>query len=581
MKRVSILFIIQVLLILTACNNNHLLERMNTIKEVGNSQPEKALTMLDSIKPEVSDMDEYTKMKCELLNLRLNDKAYHIPSSDIMAKKVVMYFDDHGTDLDRQEAYYYCGSVYRDLQDTPRAIKNFLKSIEIGEYCSDRDSLLLKNAYSNMQYLLFNVQDYKNALLYARKEYKISEELHSDVLLPTLHVASSCSYLNKKKEAKFYFDKAYNYVLQHRQNVDVDNLYTLLYNLSYLKEFDKAKVCLNIINSIEKDDTNASHIILKAEYYEKIQRLESAEIYYKMALSKEPTLVNIYDASKFLFRTNEKRGNSNDALKYADLYIKANDSLNLGKRQELAATVNNQYQYHLDEKKQEEVQEKAEDYRYLAIIITISAVLILSVIVIIYNVRSNKNLRKMISQSNKLKEQKENIDKLQKEINQQTSKLNASNSELEGIRQKLEDVSSKLKEANDDLAQKEELLTQKMEQGKVFLRLLHKSELESNAEDVINNVKQTAKGKKQMTPAEWKQLYKAIDELYPDFKDRLTEKLGNFTEEQMQVCYLLRIGLTNPLIQHLTNIPRATIWRWSKKFEWAAPNGQNFLENDN
>lgn len=97
---------------------------------------------------------------------------------------------------------------------------------------------------------------------------------------------------------------------------------------------------------------------------------------------------------------------------------------------------------------------------------------------------------------------------------------------------------------------------------------MHQSELEGKAEDVIYAIRQSSKGKKNMKSSDWKQLYQAVDELYPLFKDRLLKELGNFTEQQMQVCYLMRIGLSKPQIQSMTELSRVTIWRWVKKYDW-------------
>jgi DNA-binding NarL/FixJ family response regulator len=98
--------------------------------------------------------------------------------------------------------------------------------------------------------------------------------------------------------------------------------------------------------------------------------------------------------------------------------------------------------------------------------------------------------------------------------------------------------------------------------------MLHQSELEENAEDVIHDIRQSSSGKKEMTSAEWKKLYQAVDLQYPTFKDTLLKELGTFTDQQMQVCYLIKIGLSKPQIQNITNLSRATIWRWVKKYDW-------------
>ena len=110
-------------------------------------------------------------------------------------------------------------------------------------------------------------------------------------------------------------------------------------------------------------------------------------------------------------------------------------------------------------------------------------------------------------------------------------------------------------------------LTEQAEQNKRVIKMLHQSELAGKAEDVILAIRQSSIGKGEMTAADWKKLYQAVDELYPSFKDRLLQELGTFTQQQMQVCYLMRIGLTNSQIHNITKVSRATVWRWVKKLE--------------
>ena len=129
-------------------------------------------------------------------------------------------------------------------------------------------------------------------------------------------------------------------------------------------------------------------------------------------------------------------------------------------------------------------------------------------------------------------------------------------------------VNSELSEYEEELKAKERELNEKMNQNKTFIKLLHQSEFEEKAEDVIHAIRQSSTGRRVMEPADWKQLYQAVDDLYPAFKDRLLKELGSFTEQQMQVCYLMRIGLSKPQIQNMTDLSRATIWRWVKKYDW-------------
>ena len=146
--------------------------------------------------------------------------------------------------------------------------------------------------------------------------------------------------------------------------------------------------------------------------------------------------------------------------------------------------------------------------------------------------------------------------------------LEKSKEELILFQQELDRVNSEYNKYDIALKEKERLLSEKIEQNKTFIKLLHQSELERKAEDVIFAIRQSTAGKKNMTSADWKQLYQAVDELYPDFKDKLLTELGMFTEQQMQVCYLMRIGLSKPQIQNMTNLSRVTVWRWVKKYDW-------------
>ena len=53
-----------------------------------------------------------------------------------------------------------------------------------------------------------------------------------------------------------------------------------------------------------------------------------------------------------------------------------------------------------------------------------------------------------------------------------------------------------------------------------------------------------------MSKSDWLRFYHAVDEFLPDLMERLAHHFGKFTEQQQQVCYLMRIGLTNSQIHN-------------------------------
>ena len=99
-----------------------LLKQLDDIKAIGDTLPLVALQRLDSIKPLFDNETEYLCNKLALLEIRLQDKAYITHTTDKPIKEICSFFEENGTDIEKQEAYYYMGSVYRDLNDYPNAV---------------------------------------------------------------------------------------------------------------------------------------------------------------------------------------------------------------------------------------------------------------------------------------------------------------------------------------------------------------------------------------------------------------------------------------------------------------------------
>lgn len=511
-KHINQCIIIAIILIVASCSNHQSLKKLEQIKAVGNNEPKIALAMLDSIETEICEESDYIKYKFDLLRIRLNDKSNIIPNSDIVIKKLVTYFQNEGSISEKQEVFYYAGSVYRDLQDTPRALENFFRSIDCA--IDDKsDSIMLRNTYSNLNYLYYRVQNYRNALNMSDKELILCKKTNSNLITPFMHLGAAYLALDSIQQAEEAFDSAYFYTI-HSDNriIQEDILIHLLNNYSELGEISKAQACFSHITTNPLKDFAPFPCLAFAQYYESIDKKDSAIVYCKRILDEKPDIYNIYDAAKNLFRLYQKTGDIKNANIYASIYMQYSDSLDFGKRQELAATVNNEYQYHLDQKKEQEL--KAQNEKYLKALTCICFFATVSAFIsyIIYIRRRNKHLQEIVKLSKELQRVSDN--------------------------------------------------------NKTVISMLHQSELKENAEDVIYDIRQSSSGKKEMSSADWKKLYQAVDQLYPTFMDKLLKELGSFTDQQMQVCYLIKIGLSKPQIQNITNLSRATIWRWTKKYDW-------------
>jgi len=549
------------------------LKELEYIKKIGNEDPQEALVMLDSLEIDIREKSDYVRAKYDLLRVRLNDKADIVPSSDVVIKHLVEYFEKEGTWSEKQEVAYYAGSVYRDLQDAPRSLGYFLKSIEYADGKTDIDSIMIRNAYSNLNDLYYKVQDYDDALIMAQKELEISLKIKTGTTLPYLHIGTAYYANNKHQHACMAFDAAYREAIQSIENqISQDAMIYLMCYYSLLKKKEKANNCFYLIKTAT---INGFSCMAFAQYYELLGKSDSASIYCEKILNDESDIYNMYDATKLLYHMYKRTGNAQKAGEYADLYMQLSDSLDFGKRQELAATVNNEYQYHLDQKKEQTLRDEKDKYKNTLSAVSLAAILLLSLSYILHVRKRNKHLQEIVALSSELqrlsnadKHLRADIAKKEQELKKSKKSLMESTDELANVKRELLRVNTELSEYGEVLKDKEQQLAEKMDQNKTFIKLLHQSELEGKAEDVIYAIRQSSTGKKNMKSADWKQLYQAVDELYPLFKDRLLKELGTFTEQQMQVCYLMRIGLSKPQIQNMTNLSRVTVWRWVKKYDW-------------
>lgn len=501
--------------------------RLTQIKQLGDISPLEARSQLDSLSNEATRQTVHGQMKYDLLRIRLDDKADILPDTDTRATQLVDYFDHKGDVCERQEAYYYAGSVYRDLHDTPRAMEYFLQSMNIAEHSEACDSILLRNTYSNLSYLFNTVQDNQNYLFYALKEYQISVVLQRLENTTIIHLATAYDHVDSTRLALQYFDEA---LCRQRSNPVRHDLYILLSYYALHSHERQADECATLLRHSEQTAlTEVENMALLAwgRYHQMKGDDDSAIQCYQTVMERDDNLEEMYDASRLLVTLYLKAGNTVMGDRYAARFVTLCDTLNLGKRQEMAATVNNLYKYQRDKDEEQQILQAGERYRIWGMSISALALLIVLVGGLVYEHKKNQMMQELLSLSGEMKELRNEKKTLQEEIDRQK------------------------------------------QQNATFIRLLHQSEFESKAEDILSLLKRAADGRYTMTTDDWRQLYQVIDEEYPSFREAILQHFGDFTDQQMQVCYLLRIGMSRLEIQHISNLSRVTVWRWAKRFEWA------------
>lgn len=561
------------------CSDSEIEMKLRSIKELGDSDPIMAIAQLDSLSSAALSKSKRTVMLHDLLRIRLRDKAYMLPESDEEIIRIVDYFCQQGNNQEQQEAYYYAGSIYRDLNDSPRALEYFLKSAQIGQNGRlDSDSLLLRNAYSNISSLYTQVQDFVQALAYMKKEKELSVALNRRTMKTEIRMGIAFANCDSVAKAIDAFDAAISLADESADNRQkLETIATALYYYSYYNKEERATRCYDLLRNKEETMHCQNGPLALAEFHRMTGDVDSAIYYLDFILHNDQDIMKRYDAVQSLFNLYKWEQKIAEANEYASYFILLNDTLNLKKHQDFVETATNQYEYYRNKEEEHKIKDEKEVYYYGMLVTSMLAIFALLMFVIIFEWYKNKHLRQTLSISNELKainiqklQMAEEVAKKEKELNTTKEALSLSVRELIDTQEKLSVVNSKLRESQTDLKQKEELLKEKTMQNEAIIEQLHREEFGTTAENVIQHIKEASKGHRQLNASDWQQLFHTIDRLHPNFKALVIKNIKNITDSQMRFCYLLQIGLTNGEIENLLDVSRGTIWRWRKAYDWAS-----------
>ena len=459
--------------------------------------------------------------------------------------------------------------------------------MKAGETNNNSDSLILRNSYSNISYLFNLVQDYQHALEYAQKEKDLTIELGEPIREAELRLGYAYAYCDSVDLAIASFDTAMVLFSNEMEQQNLEALCSILYYYSFYKQKDKAYNCYCLIKD-QEIQTCQNGLLALSEFYSLMEDDDAAIASLKEILRESDILMHQYDAAKNLFLNYYSKKDWKEASEFANLYISLSDSLDLGGRQELAATVNNQYQYYRNKEKENKIIEEKETYfRWLLSIAAISLVVLL-LCFYLFEKYKNKQLRTILSVSDELKVIKNERNSLTNEIYIQHKELNIAKEslrlsikELVETQEKLVNTNSQLRICKEELKQKEELIDNKTNQNIALIRLLHQANMNEQYEDIIQKLDRCSRGLEHLSTDDWDNLYIAVDKQFPTFKDQIINELGDITNEKIQFCYLLRIGLSKTQIQNIMSVSRATIWRWEKKYSWISFPERNSSDSDN
>lgn len=441
-KRYDLLLLLSFIIIFVSCGGTPQQRNMlSRAERLMNNHPDSVLKILDSARNEVLNYPRSLRMKYELLHAAAQNKAYINFTSDSVMKEVVDYYDSHGTANEQLQAHYVLGCVYRDLNDAPKALQCYYDAVDKADTTStDCDYYTLCCVHSQM-YILFDKQGYdKQALLEISKMHKCAL-LGKDTIgaINAYEYKSNLYYVNGK------LDSAYNISL------NASKLYS---KYGYIKE--SARALNNAINAavISGDYSDAkkyidiyesrsgifdshhhivpgheSHYSINGLYYYGINKLDSAEYYFRKEMQEGKDFMNQKYSSYGLYLVYSRRKDADSIVKYSQMCYDATDSFQLSVSTDNLRQIESLYDYGRYQRMANFKTQEASVFRLW--LVTSSAAVIILVLLFIIMYRRNKERMARINHENEMNMERlenkeadlEELKKSNRESNQSMGRL--------------------------------------------------------------------------------------------------------------------------------------------------------------
>lgn len=462
MKKILTCLPLYISLLLFSCSDTAteiFLHHLDLIKEKGNENPMEALTELLNIASDAEATgSEYAMNKYRLLKIRLSDKADIIPVSSDTIDMLVEYFDKNGTESERAEAYYYQGSVYRDLKDYPRSISSFLKTKDFVPVTRD-DSIRLKNTYSQLTSLNIRQLAYEEASKMAKAGCALAEMTNTQNPIHFADVASAARCTNNYEEANAYFRKAFECLQKDTCRTYPELLCEMLSYYSRMEMRDDAIACLAEIKKTPGIQNAFNYTVAMASYYSNLVSIDSAAVYHQQILAGPYNVAQKEASACWLMKYMGLKGQYKDAYRYALAYEALSDSAYALKRLEQTTRACDEHLYAVSLSKELAAQIKVGKYKrnmYLAMI----TLLVLALLACIMYSRKKRRFVKQLKES--------------------------------------------------------------QQQLKGMVRLTLSSKASQNSGEVLNKFNDAIYGKAHLSDDDWKELYSVVESMYPGFSESVS-----------------------------------------------------------
>lgn len=547
---------------LSSCSNRkyeQTITRADNLMELSQDSARSALTILDSIRPDLSKMGKSTQMRYQLVYAKGMNKGYVDFTTDSLMKEIVDYYDNHGTCQQQMLAHYLLGCVYRDLGDSPASLSCYNDAVEkVDTTSSDCDYKLLTRVYEQQGALFLSQSMPQNALSSYQKAEKyawIAKDTLSAVLSYE-HLGNIYEYMDNMNKVIEVYENASRRYRQYGYPVQAARaLGGAIQALILTKQYAKAKKYMDVFEAesgyFQKDSCysyiNYSHYYYLKGLYCLESHSDSAKYWFTKCQEFAKTNNNKSFSAYAWYLYYIKHQQMDSVAKYSEQAFAYNDSANLDMERDLMQKMQAIYDYNRwkNVAHNEEIKATRANLTLLvSILVSVSVIIIGILTFLVYRKKRKLELQEKEEQENQIRQQiyytKQELEllrtvndrKIADVIKEKEQTINKLKEDLKDIRDKYSNSSL----SDVDILLKESSIYKRIK----YLELHPKETMREN---------------------DWIELEETIEQLIPSFIPLLKNRLNVMA---YRICLLVKLEISTSSIAILLGLSSSAISKYRK-----------------
>lgn len=502
--------------------------------------PDSALSILRSM-PQSSLSSGKNYATWALLLAQARDKVYgkrlpdslNIPSSDELVQDAMDYFEKED-DLKRMaQAYYYKGQLLEDQKKLTEAIPLFLKSKDI---MTRLDEPLFTYLICQSLGNTYRYQDlYEESLVQLKDAYQYALRSGNGERISYALSELGRTYVHKNEmdSALFYFGKSLENA-KRLGNLELEAM--AMGELGFV--YGKLRLYENALQYIRKEVDIKQEIScreLPQAYYGlgyvffDAGQLDSSKVYFLKSLETD-NLYTIKGAYDFLSKIEEEQNKYTDAIYYNKQYRIYSDSIYVLTHTYDLAKLQARY----DHERLLNIANSLQMEKLQILKIALLLIICLLIIILFYQIYIFKKERLLVSI-------KEKINVYEEKIKENELLIEKNNARIDSLTLEQSKV-VELNKINEDLKKQNRLLHEQIEKGKqslssYFVKL-------GDQVPYFYRLKRIRSCPHFLKEEDWSVIRIWVNLQYNQYADRLEKDFPEFTELDMQYCWLIKMGFT-------------------------------------